>query len=88
MNEAVIGDRPRKCDRQDCPCLSRITAAHGFPPDTPVPRPNSGRDHNTTRGIVPRNRLRYAEMSADKARDTEADEWCESLADDGPDAAW
>jgi hypothetical protein len=28
----------------------------------------------------------YAEMSADMARDAEADEWCESLAADGPDA--
>ncbi len=30
----------------------------------------------------------YAEMSADKTRDAEADEWCESLAADGLDAAW
>ncbi len=30
----------------------------------------------------------YAEMSADKARDAEAEEWCESLAGDGTDAAW
>jgi hypothetical protein len=30
----------------------------------------------------------YAEMSADKTRDAEADEWCESLAADGTDAAW
>jgi len=30
----------------------------------------------------------YAEMTADHARDAEADEWCESLASDGPDAAW
>lgn len=30
----------------------------------------------------------YAEMAADEVRDTEADEWCESLAGDGPDAAW
>ncbi len=30
----------------------------------------------------------YAEMAADEDRDTEADEWCESLATDGPDAAW
>jgi hypothetical protein len=30
----------------------------------------------------------YAEMSADKARDTEADEWSESLTGDGPDTAW
>jgi hypothetical protein len=29
----------------------------------------------------------YAEMSADKDRDAEADEWCESLAADGLDAA-
>ena len=27
----------------------------------------------------------YRDMSADKARDAEADEWCESLAGDGPD---
>jgi hypothetical protein len=30
----------------------------------------------------------YAEMAADKARDAEADEWCEALAGEGPDAAW
>jgi hypothetical protein len=30
----------------------------------------------------------YAEMSADKTRDAEADKWCESLAAEGPDAAW
>ena len=30
----------------------------------------------------------YAEMTADKTRDTEAEEWCESLASDGPDATW
>ena len=30
----------------------------------------------------------YAEMSADKARDAEANDWCESLAADGLDAAW
>jgi hypothetical protein len=30
----------------------------------------------------------YAEMTADHDRDAEADEWCESLASDGPDAAW
>jgi hypothetical protein len=30
----------------------------------------------------------YAEMTADHARDTEAEEWCESLAGDGLDAAW
>ena len=29
----------------------------------------------------------YAEMSANKTRDAEAGEWCESLAADGPDAA-
>ncbi len=28
----------------------------------------------------------YAAMSADTTRDAEADEWCESLASDGPDA--
>ncbi|HUY34365.1 MAG TPA: hypothetical protein VMV69_16585 [Pirellulales bacterium] len=28
----------------------------------------------------------YAEMSADKARDAEAEQWCESLAGDGLDA--
>ena len=30
----------------------------------------------------------YAEMAADKARDAEAEEWCESLAGDGLDATW
>jgi hypothetical protein len=30
----------------------------------------------------------HAEMNADKSRDAEADEWCEALASDGPDAAW
>lgn len=30
----------------------------------------------------------YAEMSADQARDAEAEEWCESLAGDGSDATW
>ncbi len=30
----------------------------------------------------------YAEMTAAEGRDAEADEWCESLAADGPDAAW
>jgi hypothetical protein len=30
----------------------------------------------------------YAEMSTDKDRDAEADEWCESLTGDGTDAAW
>jgi hypothetical protein len=30
----------------------------------------------------------YLEMSADKARDAEAQKWCESLAGDGPDEAW
>jgi hypothetical protein len=29
----------------------------------------------------------YAEMTADQVRDAEADEWCEALAADGPDAA-
>jgi hypothetical protein len=29
----------------------------------------------------------YAEMTADDSRDAEADEWCEALASDGPDAA-
>lgn len=29
----------------------------------------------------------YVELSADKVRDAEADEWCESLAADGLDAA-
>jgi hypothetical protein len=29
----------------------------------------------------------YAEMTADQARDAEAEEWCESLAGDGLDAA-
>lgn len=29
----------------------------------------------------------YAEMAADEAREAEADEWCESLAADGLDAA-
>lgn len=29
----------------------------------------------------------YAELSADQAREAEADEWCESLAADGLDAA-
>lgn len=29
----------------------------------------------------------YAEMTADQARDAEADEWCEALASDGPNAA-
>lgn len=29
----------------------------------------------------------YAEMAADEAREAEADEWCESLAPDGLDAA-
>ena len=29
----------------------------------------------------------YIEMSADEARDAEADEWCESLAADGLDEA-
>jgi hypothetical protein len=28
----------------------------------------------------------YAEMTADQARDTEADEWCQALAADGSDA--
>ena len=28
----------------------------------------------------------YEEMSADKDRDAEADEWCENLAGDGPNA--
>lgn len=28
----------------------------------------------------------YAEMTTDQDRDAEAEEWCESLADDGPDA--
>ena len=28
----------------------------------------------------------YAEMSADKARDAEADEWCEALSGEGLDA--
>ena len=30
----------------------------------------------------------YAEMTADAGREEEADEWCEALATDGPDAAW
>jgi hypothetical protein len=30
----------------------------------------------------------YAEMFADEAREAEAEEWCDALADDGPDAAW
>ena len=30
----------------------------------------------------------YAEMSADADREAEADEWCESLIADSPDAAW
>ncbi len=30
----------------------------------------------------------YAEMTADQARDADADEWCESLAGDGLNAAW
>jgi hypothetical protein len=30
----------------------------------------------------------YAEMSADNSRDAEADDWCESLTADGPDATW
>jgi hypothetical protein len=30
----------------------------------------------------------YVELSADKTRDAEAEEWCESLAGDGPDVAW
>jgi hypothetical protein len=30
----------------------------------------------------------YAEMAADEVRDSKADEWCESLAADGPDATW
>jgi hypothetical protein len=39
--------------------------------------------------VVPDSLLAaYAEMSADKARDSEADEWCESLASDPHDAAW
>jgi hypothetical protein len=28
----------------------------------------------------------YAEMTADQERDAEADDWCEALASDGPDA--
>jgi hypothetical protein len=30
----------------------------------------------------------YADMSADHARDAEADVWCESLAGDGPYETW
>jgi hypothetical protein len=30
----------------------------------------------------------YAEMSTDKDRDAEAEEWCEALAGDEPHAAW
>lgn len=30
----------------------------------------------------------YAEITADKGRDAEAAEWCDSLAGDGLDAAW
>jgi hypothetical protein len=30
----------------------------------------------------------YAEMSADEAREGDADGWCESLASDPSDAAW
>ena len=30
----------------------------------------------------------YKDMSADNARNAEADEWCESLAGDGPYEAW
>jgi hypothetical protein len=30
----------------------------------------------------------YAEMATDQARNAEADEWCETLAADGSDAAW
>jgi hypothetical protein len=30
----------------------------------------------------------YIEMSADKTREAEADEWCESLTPDDPHAAW
>jgi hypothetical protein len=30
----------------------------------------------------------YAEMAADEDREVEADEWCDSLAADGPDAPW
>ena len=30
----------------------------------------------------------YAEMSADEAREADADAWCESLASDPSDAAW
>ncbi len=29
----------------------------------------------------------YIDMTADQGRDAEADEWCEALAGDGPDAA-
>jgi hypothetical protein len=29
----------------------------------------------------------YADLTADEDRDAEADEWCEALAADGPDAA-
>ena len=30
----------------------------------------------------------YAAMAVDMDRETEADEWCETLVADGPDAAW
>lgn len=30
----------------------------------------------------------YTDMSADQVRNAEADEWCESLAGDGPNEAW
>jgi hypothetical protein len=30
----------------------------------------------------------YVEMSADKAREIEADQWCNALAADGLDATW
>jgi hypothetical protein len=30
----------------------------------------------------------YAELSADKTRESEANEWCDSLAADHSDAAW
>ena len=30
----------------------------------------------------------YAQISADANREAEAEEWCESLTADGPDASW
>ena len=73
------------------PGVAERVAHHPVSPIAVIGRGHIGKFlENLARPLVVTDSLSaaYTEMSADKARDAEADDWCESLADNGPDAAW